>query len=290
MNSYVSPTTLSQAFGVSSSTLKRWADKGMLVTERTPGGHRRFSISNAVEMSRTQRIPMRNPSILGLPPLLNYQATEGQKLPHDLLLESLEQNAFSNSRDIILGLFIGGMPLLDLFQEVIVPVLAQIGMEWTDGPQAIAKEHASSQLVIESLAILQTLLPKTPETIFAVGGSPSGDPYRIPTAMVSLVLQNIGLRSINLGPDLPIDSLLHFCKKEKPKLAWLSLTSKEPLPKLKKKVHVLAEKLHETGTVLAIGGRQSRNLLKKPIPNVVLFSSLEPFSQFCTGLGLLSKV
>ena len=285
MNAYVSPSTLSKAFGVSSSTLKRWSDKGILPANRTAGGHRRFSISDAIQVSRKHGIPFRNPTVIGLPPtIVPGEVTEG-KAPFELLLESLESNAFHTARDIISGLFIGGIPLTELFQDIIVPAIARIGMDWTKGPVAIAREHASSQLILESLGSLRSLLPQSDDRIFAVGCAPANDPYRIPTTMVSLVVQNQSKRAINLGPDLPLESLVEFCRSEKPRIAWLSLTSDGPIPALQKSIYTLAEELKETNTTLAIGGRQANRLLKKPIENVAGFASLEQFSQFCRGLG-----
>lgn len=284
MDGYVNPTTLSHAFGVSSSTLKRWSDRGMLVANRTPGGHRRFSISKAIQMSRLHQIPFHNPTIIGLPPVLDTSKIQSGQDPQDLLRDSLEKNAFSSSRDIIVGLFIGGMPLAELFQDIVAPVLAHIGRDWTAGPAAIANEHASSQLVLESLGILRSLLPRPEENVFAVGGAPAKDPYPIPTAMVSLVLQEMGKRAINLGPDLPISSLQEFCQREKPRIAWLSITSDDPLPELRKGIDSLATELEKSNTLLALGGRRCRNIVKKPIANVIEFSSLEQFTQFCKGL------
>lgn len=285
MNGYVNPSTLSKAFGVSSSTLKRWADRGILNASRTAGGHRRFSISEAIQLSREHGIPLRNPSVIGLPAIVSQETTSEGRSPLELLLESLENNAFNTSRDIILGLFIGGIPLTKLFQDIIVPALARIGMDWTEGPAAIAREHASSQLILESLGTLRSILPETNDRIFAIGGAPAKDPYRIPTTMVSLVIQDLGKRAINLGPDLPIESLIEFCHREKPKIAWLSLTSDDPIPALRKRIYTVAEELKQINTLLSLGGRRAKFLLKKPIDNVVAFSSLDQFSQFCKGLG-----
>ncbi|HEX9106572.1 MAG TPA: MerR family DNA-binding transcriptional regulator, partial [Longimicrobiales bacterium] len=50
--SYLSPRELAEAVGVSESSLKRWADRGVLAVERTAGGHRRIPLGEAVRFIR----------------------------------------------------------------------------------------------------------------------------------------------------------------------------------------------------------------------------------------------
>jgi excisionase family DNA binding protein len=47
---WVSLRRACEILGVDESTLRRWADSGRLRVYRTPGGHRRFSLSNLEEM------------------------------------------------------------------------------------------------------------------------------------------------------------------------------------------------------------------------------------------------
>ncbi|MGB1397752.1 MAG: MerR family DNA-binding transcriptional regulator, partial [Planctomycetota bacterium] len=89
MNTYISPTILSNAFGVSPSTLKRWSDKGILKSDRTRGGHRRFSISEAIKMSRDLGIPFRNPESIGLPEPIEPSGLIGGREPFEILTATI---------------------------------------------------------------------------------------------------------------------------------------------------------------------------------------------------------
>src|SRR5512146_457820 len=42
---------------VSEATVKRWADDGLLLPQKTVGGHRRFSIQSIARLRREQGIP-----------------------------------------------------------------------------------------------------------------------------------------------------------------------------------------------------------------------------------------
>ena len=52
MQSALSPKELAHALGVSESSIKRWIDDGRLDCTRTPGGHRRVTIQNALKFIR----------------------------------------------------------------------------------------------------------------------------------------------------------------------------------------------------------------------------------------------
>jgi excisionase family DNA binding protein len=50
-----------QLLGVSSSTLRRWADEGRVATLRSSGGHRRFTVAELQRMHGLRRVRLRTP-------------------------------------------------------------------------------------------------------------------------------------------------------------------------------------------------------------------------------------
>jgi excisionase family DNA binding protein len=50
-----------QLLGISSSTLRRWADEGRVATERSSGGHRRFAVAELQRMHGLRRVRLRTP-------------------------------------------------------------------------------------------------------------------------------------------------------------------------------------------------------------------------------------
>ena len=62
----LSPRTLGEAIGVSQSSLKRWADRGILRVHRTAGGHRRIDRREALRFIREAGFTVVRPELLGI--------------------------------------------------------------------------------------------------------------------------------------------------------------------------------------------------------------------------------
>ena len=67
VNRLVSPRNLAEAIGMSESSLKRWADRGLLQVTRTAGGHRRIAIRDAIRFVRERQLRFLKPTAIGLP-------------------------------------------------------------------------------------------------------------------------------------------------------------------------------------------------------------------------------
>ena len=76
-------------------------------------------------------------------------------------------------------------------------------------------------------AVRATFQSASEATPCALGAAPSGDPYLLPSVFVASVAAEAGLRSINLGPDLPVSALAVAVREQAPALIWLSLSSQQ---------------------------------------------------------------
>src|SRR5262245_44557813 len=80
-DTYVSTAQVAEALGVGISTVKRWVDQGILPAHKTPGGHRKILLSDAVRVVRDGEFPRVDLGVLGLP-----AAGEGPPDPRSLAL------------------------------------------------------------------------------------------------------------------------------------------------------------------------------------------------------------
>lgn len=109
-------------------------------------------------------------------------------------------------------------------------------------------DHAESNGSASKNGLAGTQLP------VAVGGAMAGDPYLLPTLSAACVLADIGYREINLGPDLPLESLVQAVSFYRPQLVWLSCSVPDRAPQLRD-LESLGERIQQRGASLVVGGR-----------------------------------
>lgn len=280
----VSPRGLAAALGVSESSLKRWADEGRLVAERTVGGHRRIAVSEAVRFARQAGLAVRRPELLGLP-----TAAAGRPAPGvedhvtDRLHAALAEDRAEEARGIIVSQYVAGRPLGWIFDGPVREALVRIGGLWEHDEGGVFLEHRATETCLAALAELRLLVPPPPQDApVALGGGWAGDPYLVPSAMAALVLAEAGYAVRNLGADTPAEALLAAARHYRPRLAWQSFSAPPRNPReAAAAVRSLAESLG--GGQLVIGGRGSVALPLAPHPAIQRIASMTELGAFARG-------
>ena len=250
-----SPAQLAPILGVSESTLKRWIDRGHLRADRTPGGHRRIARADLIAFLRARG--------RALPSLSAHEARSApgpgrafDAVPPESLARLLVEGDAEAARAILLGQYRAGRGIDDLLDRLAAPAMAQVGIGWAEGRISVHEEHVATLGLLGILLDLRSLIPVAADTaLLALGGAPEGDPYLLPSLMVELTLADLGWRTINVGPHTPAWSLREAIEQHRPRLAWLSITSREPAPAfLADYPHVLeAAQAHRVS--LIVGGQ-----------------------------------
>jgi excisionase family DNA binding protein len=281
----LSPKELAQAVGVSESSLKRWADDGKLSVNRTPGGHRKITLSEAVRFVRELRLPVVRPDILGI------EGLTGRPIPPasdqaagDELYALLERGDGSAVRGLVVGWFLTGQTVAMIADGPMRQAMARIGELWRHDSAGIFLEHRATGLTVQVINFLHALLPDhLVDTPLALGGAPPGDPYFLPSSVAACVLSECGWRTMNLGPDTPVDTFLAAAARERPRLVWLSISTTEPAI-TPDQVDQLARRLLLDGTKLVVGGRGAAGCLPAPMPgNACIVRSMAELSAFAHG-------
>ncbi|MBC7543308.1 MAG: MerR family DNA-binding transcriptional regulator [Candidatus Sericytochromatia bacterium] len=277
MKSSLTPKELAQAIGVSESSLKRWADDGLLLAARTPGGHRRIAMAEAVRFIRASRATIVRPDLLGfgdLPgPLTGVQTSED---PGQILFEALYQDDHLKARTLLLSAFMSGMPVSTLCDGPMRFAFTRIGELWHHEANGIMIEHRATDTCCQAMHLIRSLLP-TPcplTTASALGGAPSGDPYLMPSLMVATVLAEVGYRDLNLGPDTPLATLQRAIAHYRPQLVWLAVSSPMAPERLIDKILQLTTQLAESDGTLIIGGRSLGDVAIPAIANLQVARSM----------------
>lgn len=174
---------------VAPSTIKRWADQGLLPYSRTVGGHRRF------ERSAVERLLRESMTSLG--------SSASDHLPEDGWVRCL----IDGPRYEIEGRLLEARARLgrwcDVADELAV-ALHQLGNAWERGLISIADEHVASDNLTRALTRVGDTLPSRlhgPRCVLACAGD---DEHTLGLSLAELCLREVGWTPVWLGRRTPV--------------------------------------------------------------------------------------
>jgi len=219
---YLSTADASRALGVSVSTVKRWVDDGILPAHKTAGGHRKLLLSDILRLGRAGRLPnldVRRVELLSV-----------QEIPRDVsslreearrVLKSGETGAI---RSLLMGGYQAGIPIDQLFDEVVLPGLSHVDEGLAPGQshrRLLARQECKAALY-ELKAVLE--LRACQNCPAAVGGAIWGDQDLTNSLLIQLCLIEAAWEPINLGANTPFASFFDAVNEVRPKLLWITVS------------------------------------------------------------------
>jgi excisionase family DNA binding protein len=255
-----------RALGISVSTLKRWVDSGVLPAHKTVGGHRKLERSEVLALVRTKAVPQGDLGTLTAVSPRNRRA--GVQSIADEMLAALLEGDQAMVSAIIGRAYRSGVAIEALADGVIAPVMQRIGHDWENARIEIWHEHRGTQLCAAALYDLKRDMESRAERNrpVALGGAPEGDPYLLPTLLAEMVLLDAGWLPVQLGPNIPLSSLVQALQKLRPKLVWLSISHITDMPGFRSEYHEFHRQAQRNGVAVAIGGRALSESLRAAIP------------------------
>ncbi|MFO0875330.1 MAG: excisionase family DNA-binding protein [Phycisphaerales bacterium] len=270
-----------KALGVSESSVKRWVDDGSIAAARTAGGHRRIPLAAAIGFIRSQRATVAKPNLLSLeatPQVGNVDEAAAQQL-HDALVH----DRVADARAIIAGRYLGGADVASIADNLIRPVLHQLGELWLHGPEGILLEHRAMDTCVHALTEIGSWIPALPESApSAVTAGGPGDPYLLPPMLASLVLRECGIRTRNLGPCTPLETVGIAMSRYGARLSSISIGA-APEPRAEAAWLALARSVEQMDGRIVVGGRCSGALPAKVRERVRLCASMSELAGYGTG-------
>ena len=280
---FLSARDMARAIGVSESSVKRWVDAGLLSASRTAGGHRRIDRPEAIRFVRSRRMAVVDPKILGFPEVRPGDGSAA--LDEAALMRAFTEGAAHQAIGMVAGWFLGGQPLHGIFDGPVRGAMNALGGLWKQRADGVVIEHRATNICLHVLARIRLAMPPSPvDSPVAVGGAPSGDPYLLPSLMAAAVLRDSGYADMNLGPDIPIEFVRTAVQRYRPRLIWLSFSSKKSAGRSLRLLPELTEAVTATGGVLIVGGRALDGAQRTADPNVAVGDSMTELSAFARGL------
>lgn len=222
--------------GIAPVTLRAWERRyGLPTPHRTASGHRLYSMSEVEQLRRIQTLMAAGYSISRA--VERLRAEEAQQegvgaLPESnpwlgyrqRLIEAVDNfdtAALDNAYNDPLALF----PVDLVIDQVLLPVLEQIGEEWQELPDGIAREHFFSAFLRNKIGTRfhhELQRRQGPSLILACL---PGEVHEMGLMLAGLVAGARGFRVLYLGANLPLEQLPPVSDKVSPAAIVLSATT-----------------------------------------------------------------
>lgn len=244
----------------------------------TAGGHRRLSLAGVLEFVRANKRSLVDPAAIGV----SLAAAAGKKrglsaVKADLLL-ALRTGEELAAKQIVSELYLTGMGVAELCDDILCETFQEIGRLWECGNLEVYRERLACRICSQLLIDLRGIQPSPPATApLALGGTPEGDHYELPTGMVELLLRQQGWRATSLGVSLPISTLAAAVRELQPQLFWLSVSHLQDVESFLREYDLLYA---AAPTALVVGGRALTEPIRKQMRYAAFCDNLRHLESF----------
>lgn len=243
---------------VNVSTIKRWTEEGKLDCVRTHGGHRRFLMNHLAEFLKAEGrqvdiYPVETEADLEL----NYHIL---KRNYPQLQSAILTQALQAERDVIqkviTGLYLNDIPVHTIYDEILTPVLHEIGQLWSAGELAVAEEHLASQTIRDAMIRAQgsVQIPQR-KSHTALCVNLSGELHDIALKMVDHVLEARGFQIYFSGQITPLFKMKQIFRKYHPERLYISSTFILDAEAAQNELKMLCDLAHSFNTRVFVGGQ-----------------------------------
>ncbi|MDC7240147.1 MAG: MerR family transcriptional regulator [Spirochaetales bacterium] len=256
-----------QLSGLTPITIRTWENRYQVVTPERSGGNQRLysdeDVKRLKQLSRAVDRGYKIGNICSLPAEeleeILLQSPIDRKSPKylELSLKAVEDlNPYL--LDEILESAVLEMGIVEAMEQLIMPMMVQIGEGWNRGEWQIYQEHMASELVKSFLLRKLQLTGKSEKAPVAVAAAPAGQSHSLGAAAAALTASIAGFRVIYIGGDTPAEDLVDIVKKSDALVLLLSIVFPGNPGALRRDLDTLVKSLPEGCRFLA-GGSSARS-------------------------------
>lgn len=253
--------------GVTAHVLRAWERRYAVVSPtRSEGGQRFYSDDDVVRLSLLAKLSQVGRSVgsvahlptLELKQLVAQDAEKGQVRPQpsldrlDLAMAAVREMTPDRLHSLLRRALLS-LGTIDFLEQVLSPLLVQIGAEWHAGDLGVAHEHAASAAIQRLLGELIAELNGTSEAPCVLLATPSGQRHSQGAMIAGAVAAHDGWHVIWLGDDLPGAQIAAAAREHDPDIVGLSVGNTDDLASLRRELLGLRKDLNAR-TPLLIGG------------------------------------
>jgi len=226
----LSTADVARLFNVTETTVKRWANDGMLKCMKTPGGHRKYEMKHVVEFA--QRVQLEPACALSL----SDQDALAQTIQVAILTRDfaalqrvfIEKALSPDKCDLFLlfsYLYQHQIELWEIYDLIIAPGMMEIGERWARGDVKICQEHRASYETLDALAKLQAQIHVKPATgLSVVCACPGNELHEIGLRCAASLFESEGWLTHYLGARTPFEDIVYAVEELHPTTVCISRT------------------------------------------------------------------
>jgi len=254
-----------RALGASAASVKRWADSGLLPSEKTVGGHRRFRPEHVALFKRGQSRAAATTQLDGANSSAasanaRHAGTRARPVESvELLVASFFDALVGGEAEEVSALlvksYLEGMTLASIFDQFLAGAMRKIGDLWQQGELTVAQEHLATRAALSALQTLDKVMDE-PEAnnLLAVCCGIEDDFHELPVRCAELTLQHEGWEVLNLGANTPFYAVTEMVSRLHPRLVCVGSTILGDLDRAVREFAELRAAAARVGAAIALGG------------------------------------
>jgi|TARA_B110000467_G_scaffold2490_1_gene2084 excisionase family DNA binding protein len=272
---------IAEIIGVNVSTVKRWTDSGRLKCAQSIGGHRKFQLNDIKDFLRKNKKISTSVNINLLVGENNILHEAISNLDFNYInnyaykaLKKGNDNKFSS---LINSLILKNYLYSSIFDNLIIPLLHRIGIDWVNKKISIAEEHMICEILKKFLCSTNYQYQITEAKYNAFCFTMENDSHDLPLHLAETILNQIGtIKTYNLGTNLPIKDFLKVYDSVKPQIIFISIIYYKDAAWIKSQINELYQSILPYDTRIFIRGAGAH--LIRPEKNIYLIKSFHEFS------------
>ncbi len=241
--------------GVGASSIKRWADQGLLACVKTAGGHRRFAravveafrdaLAQGAAGSRSRGGDGNPPGTVdggvghlpgrsGLVDDVEVSAAALHRAPsaaallgpfESALLEALLVGESPQAIEARLLRARGELGAWGPVADRVGEMLTELGRRWSDGRVSIVDEHLASERLARALSRVVEWLPAPPGGPQALLVAAQGDDHTLGLLLVEVCLRELGWSTMMVGRSTPIAETIRTVLESRPPIRLVAVSA-----------------------------------------------------------------
>jgi excisionase family DNA binding protein len=247
-----------RALGASEASVKRWADGGLLASEKTAGGHRRFRPEDVARFKRENRGTTSAAVTVSSPPAESAdEPSNGASVAAsvEMLFDALTRGDSEETSALLVKSYLAGRPLAFIFDELLAAAMRKVGDLWHQGDLSVAEEHLATRAALTALQTLDKVVAEPePNNLLVVCCGAEGDFHELPLRCTELILTHEGWEVLSLGMNTPFYALTEMVARLHPRLVCVASTILADPSRAVREFGELRTTAARVGAAIVLGG------------------------------------